>query len=62
MFKVWNETDGILASPGGFKTRQAAEVFIKTFRKRFEIQGYYQTAGGERITPAEVNLVVRPTK
>ena len=58
MFILWNETDGILASPDSFKTHREARAFVRAFRKRFERQGYYLTAGRERIPVASVVLEI----
>jgi hypothetical protein len=58
MYQLFNETDGLPASPETFKTREQAEACAKRFRERFAVQGYYLTAGGERIPPREVRLVV----
>ena len=59
-FHVFNYTDGIPASDKFFKTKEEAEEFIKSFRKRFEVQGYYLTSGMERISPQDIDLRINP--
>lgn len=59
-YQLFNETDGVFASPETFLTRADAEVFADKFRNRFASQGYYLTAGGERIPPSAVVLRVVP--
>ena len=59
-FHVFNYTDGIPASDKFFKTEEEAEEFIKIFRKRFEVQGYYLTSGMERISPQDIDLKINP--
>jgi hypothetical protein len=56
--RVFNQTDGIYASPKKFKDEVEAQRFIDEFRKSFKKQGFYLTAGGERISPEEVQLVI----
>ncbi len=59
MFLLWNETDQVYASPEAFNTEKEAEAYALAFRKRYAAQGYYKTAGGERISPDEVELVIQ---
>lgn len=54
---VYNSTDGVLAWPGQLPINQARE-FIREFPKRYERQGYYLTATGERIQPQNVELTL----
>ena len=57
-YRVFNATDGVYASPDVFDTA-GAEEFCSQFRRKFKmIQGYYKTADGERIDPADVKLVL----
>ena len=56
-YRVFNRTDGILASPNPM-TLQEAEAFIRDFPKRYKQQGYYLTASGERIPAEAVELEV----
>ena len=60
MYQLFNETDGVFATPATFKTRKQAEACADKFRDRFGVQGYYLTAAGERIAPSEVVLRVVP--
>ena len=60
-FIVMNQTDGIPAYPQTYKTRDAARKAIKAFRKRFEKQGFYKSAAGEEIKPADIKLEIVPT-
>lgn len=55
---VQNKTDKIPASEAPFKSREEAEDFIKKFRKRFKLQGYYKTSNFERIHPNEILLEI----
>ncbi len=52
---VYNSTDGVLAWPGPMPIAEARE-FVRNFPKRYERQGYYRTAMGERIPPDKVKL------
>ncbi len=58
MYELFNETDGVYASPDAFKTRRAALAYARRFRQRFATQGYYLTSGGHRIPVEEVKLAV----
>lgn len=60
MFILWNDTDGIPASPEPFKRKREALRFARAFRARHTQQGYYLTADGQRIDPKEVVLAPRP--
>jgi len=60
MFKLFNETDQVYAAPMRFPTEAAAEEYAREFRKRFNVQGYYLTADGYRISPENVELMVVP--
>jgi hypothetical protein len=55
-YLIFNETDGIYASPEEF-TNEEADEFIKNFPERFERQGYYKTGDGRRIDPNQVVLI-----
>jgi len=57
-YVVFNQTDGIMASPGSFDSKEKAEEFIKGFRERFKFQGYYFTSKMERIDPEDVELEI----
>ncbi len=56
-FMVLNVTDGTNADPDRM-TWDEAQAFIQEFPKRFEPQGYYTTARFNRISPAEVVLMI----
>ncbi|MFA6093662.1 MAG: hypothetical protein WCU88_08905 [Elusimicrobiota bacterium] len=58
MFGLFNETDEVFASPDEFKTRKAARAYAREFRQRYKAQGYYLTAGGDRIPVEALRLVV----
>lgn len=62
MFLLWNDTDGVYASPDQFTTEAEAERFAAKFRARFAAQGYYLTADGLRISPADVELIAVPVE
>lgn len=55
---VRNRTDGIDAFPAPFATREEAEQACDAFRARFASQGCYKTGSGERIAPADIDLLV----
>ncbi len=59
-YNVFNKTDGIMAWPEPFDSTEKAEEFIKSFRERFKIQGYYFTKRMERIDPKDVELEIIP--
>lgn len=59
LFTVFNQTDGIYASPEEL-TAEEADKFIADFPKRFEHQGYYLTKNWDRIPPKDVRLVKYP--
>jgi hypothetical protein len=56
---VFNKTDGVFASPQPFDSDKEARKFIREFRDRFKLQGYYLTSSGERIDPEAVILEVQ---
>ena len=62
MVSLWNETDQVFAAPDDFETEEQALAHAEAFRKRFAAQGYYLTAGGDRISPDDVELVVVPAE
>lgn len=57
-FVVFNYTDGVTASPDTFSTKAEAKTFIKSFRKRFEKQGYYFTSYMTKISPEHIDLEI----
>jgi len=59
-YAVFNATDGIEADPS-LMTRQEAEGFVRAFPRRFDRQGYYKTARGNRIPAEEVVLLILDT-
>jgi hypothetical protein len=59
-YMVFNYTDNIYASPEVYRTQKEAKEFIKSFRKRFEKQGYYKTNRLERLNPEHIDLEVIP--
>ena len=60
MYYLWNETDGVLAARDPFATRSEARAYAAAFRKRYEVQGYYLTSDGLRISPRDIELVIDP--
>jgi hypothetical protein len=62
MFLLWNETDGVYASPDEFKTEGEAGAYAREFRRRFAAQGYDNTSDSKRISPEDIELVVEPVK
>ena len=60
VYRLWNETDHILAAPDVFKTKELAQACAEKLRKRFAAQGFYLTTDGSRIAPEDVKLVVAP--
>ena len=60
-FIVFNKTDGVLASPMVFTTKNAASTWIDKFKERIEnLQGYYLTAKQERISLDDLELEINP--
>ena len=60
MYFLRNETDGVLAAPYAFATRAEARAYAAAFRKRYEVQVYYLTSDGLRISPRDIELVIDP--
>ena len=58
--KVFNQTDGVFASPKTFPDDEAARLFIDEYLKTFIKQGFYLTASGDRIAPKDVQLFIQP--
>lgn len=54
---VFNATDGVFATPETF-TPEEAKQFVEDFPKRYERQGYYRTANGNKLDPTLVKLVI----
>jgi hypothetical protein len=67
MNKVFNviSPDGIPITPQPFSSFKAAEKYIPRWVRRYECQGYYATAGGERIPLADLSsrvVIVEETR
>lgn len=60
-YHVFNETDSVWATNRPMTSKNARK-FINGFLQRFERQGYYLTASGQRIALADVNLVLKPVE
>lgn len=60
-YMVFNYTDNIYASPEVFNTKKEANEFIKSFKKRFEMQGYYRDNRMNKIDIEDVDLLVIPS-
>ena len=58
MYLLWNEEDGLPASPNLFRTETEAREYARAFRARYSRQGYYFAADGRRIAPEDIRLVV----
>ena len=58
MYLLWNEEDGLPASPDLFRTEEEARAYARAFRARYEHQGYYLAADWRRIAPEDIRLVV----
>ena len=58
MYLLWNEEDGLPASPDLFRTETEAREYARAFRARYSRQGYYFAADGRRIAPKDIRLVV----
>lgn len=54
-FWVWNDTDGVSASPEPFVSRDDAVTFIAEYRERYRERGY-QTSRGVRIAADAIEL------
>lgn len=59
-FKVFNYTDNIFASPDTFLKKKDARLFIKQFRARFAVQGYYRDNKWNKIAPKDIDLEIIP--
>ena len=57
-YKVFNYTDNIYASNQTYNSVAEANKFIKDFRKRFEVQGYYRDNRRNKISPEHIDLEV----
>ena len=57
LYRVFNATDGIYASEEEMSAKEA-DQFVQDFLDRFNRQGYYLTAAGERIPIDDVRLRV----
>ena len=62
MYRLWNDTDQLFASPRNYRTEEQAKADGDKLRERFTIQGYYLTVEGKRIAPEDVQLKVVPAK
>lgn len=62
MYRLWNDTDQLFASPLTYRTEKQAKADADAFRRRIAVQGYYLTVEGSRIAPEEVQLKVVPAK
>lgn len=60
-YMVFNYTDQIYASLDEYKTKTKAYEFIKSFRQRFEGQGYYRDRRLNKIAPSDIDLEVIPS-
>ena len=60
MFRLYNKTDQVYASPDDFATQPEAAAYAAAFRQRYARQGYYLTAERLRIDPEDIELVVEP--
>src|ERR1700679_2067045 len=58
LYRVFNETDGVYASPDHF-TKAEAERFIGRFKGRFATQGFYSSVDG-RIPISSLSLILQP--
>lgn len=58
MYKVFNYTDNIYASSEEFKTQRQAKAFIKQFRERFKVQGYYRDNRRNKVAINEIEIEV----
>jgi hypothetical protein len=56
VYEVFNETDGIPASPN-LMTLAEAQAFVREFPERFKTQGYYSSAFG-RIPVDQLKLTI----
>lgn len=60
-YMVFNYTDDIYASNDVFKTKKEANDFIKSFRKRYEAQGYYRDSRMNKIDIEDIDLLAIPS-
>jgi hypothetical protein len=56
-----NETDGILADPRQFKTKEKAELAKRLLIEGFCQFGEYLSSDGRRLSPDEVVISIKPS-
>lgn len=61
-YMIFNSTDGVLFDPRTFHTVDEATVAAEEHRAAYTRQGYYLTADGLRIDPADIELEIAAVK
>ena len=57
-YKIFNQTDQVLASPIEFNNRDAAMRHIENLRDKYRVQGYYLTSDRHKIPPEAIDYEI----
>lgn len=57
---IYNSTDAVYFDPRTFATKETAAAATEDHRAAYATQGYYLTADGFRIDPADIELEIVP--
>jgi hypothetical protein len=57
---IFNSTDSVYFDPRTFGTKEDAAAAAEDHRAAYATQGYYLTADGFRIDPAEIEIEIVP--
>ncbi len=57
---IFNSTDSVFFDPRTFATKEDAAAAAEDHRAAYATQGYYLTADGFRIDPADIELEIVP--
>lgn len=61
-YVIFNDTDGIYASPIEFNNRDAAIRHIEKLRDGYRAQGYYRTNNWDKIPPEAIDYSIIKSK
>jgi hypothetical protein len=61
-YLIFNQTDGIYASPIEFNTKEAAIRYTEKLRDKYRSQGYYLTSDRHRIPPEAIDYSIKKIK
>lgn len=57
---IFNSTDSVYFDPRTFATKEEAAAAAEDHRAAYATQGYYLTADGFRIDPADIEIEIVP--